>query len=121
MRRVRQTATSLGLDEDGFAFYELIGKLDEETEPKVVREPPGPAYDAGRGPMPHVDPTRRDIARRVVEALRALVVVDWATKDDVQRRMRQELKTLLAASGYGRDRREAVAQALVNLARVRLS
>ena len=121
MRRVRQTATSLGLDEDGFAFYELIGKLDEEAGPLLVREPTGPEYDAGHGPMPHVDPARRDLARRVVEAVRGLVVVDWATKDDVQRRMRQELKTLLAASGYGRDRREAVAQALVNLARVRLS
>lgn len=120
IRTVRQTAASLGLDEDGFAFYQLLGRIESDGEPLQCAEPPGPAYAAGGFQAPEVDSNRRDLARAVVEALRSLVVIDWTTKDDVQRRMRQEVKTLLLGGGFDRLRRDAAAQELINLARVRL-
>ncbi|MCB9778541.1 MAG: type I restriction endonuclease subunit R [Alphaproteobacteria bacterium] len=120
IRAVRQTAASLGLDEDGFAFYELLGRIEADREPLLAAEPPGPAYGSGDTETLQVDPHRRDLARAVLEALRSLVVVDWTTKEDVQRRMRQAIKTLLSGAGYGRAQRDVAAQELIDLARVRL-
>jgi type I restriction enzyme R subunit len=100
-RTVKQVAASIGLDEDGFAFYEILGK-------------PGGGSDA-------VDAERRDLALEVVRALRALAVVDWVRKEDVQRRMRQEVKTLLKAKGWNRDAIQSMTRQILDLARSRLA
>jgi type I restriction enzyme R subunit len=102
MRAVRQSAEAIGLDEDGFALYELLGRA------AGAKEDDGP--DAGR----------RDAAREVLAAIRPLAVVDWTRKEDVQRRMRQEIKTLLQARGWPRDAVQPLAGQILDLARRRL-
>jgi hypothetical protein len=47
-------------------------------------------------------------------------VVVWAHKEDVQRRMRQEIKTLLKARGWPRDGIPLITGQILDLARVRL-
>jgi type I restriction enzyme R subunit len=105
IRNVRRAAEETGLDETGFAIYELLGEAGGD----------GPAAD---GP---VDPGRRALAAGILESLHELAVVDWLHKEDVQRRMRQVIKALLRAAGHPREQVEALTTRLMDLARMRLA
>lgn len=116
VRQVRQSAAVLGLDEHGFAFYELLGQRAIGGGLPLAAESETSPY----GP-PVLDASRRDLAIEILQILRELAVVDWASKEDVQRRMRQECKTLLKAHGWEKDRAQAMTIAIIDLARARLS
>lgn len=103
---VQLAAQEVGLDDTGFAIYELLG-AERNSETPIEESVP---ENTGR----------RDIAAAILERLRDLAVVDWIHKEDVQRRMRQEIKKNLRSAGYEKNRIETVTVQLMDLARVRL-
>lgn len=113
MKTVRDTAQELGLDESGYAVYELLGSGGERTPADRVAE-----RTAHYGPT---DPVRRDLATEILAALEEHTVVDWAHKEDVQRQMRLAIKRHLRQAGYPRERIEVLTAQLMDLARVRLA
>jgi type I restriction enzyme R subunit len=105
IRNVRRAAEEVGLDETGFAIYELLGEAET---------------DGAAGGRP-VDLSRHALAAAILESLQELAVVDWTHKEDVQRRMRQAIKARLRSTGYTREQVEALTTRLMDLARVRLA
>ena len=55
----------------------------------------------------------------IVKILQDSTVIDWITKDDIQRRMRKKLKLLLIKKKYPKDKVEPVIYRILDLARVR--
>lgn len=112
MKNVHATAQAVGLDEAGFAIYELLGTADG-----------GIAGDNGTNASADVvvDGGRRDQAAQILADLQDLAVIDWVHKEDVQRRMRQAVKRNLRGAGYPREQLEALTAKLMDLARVRLT
>lgn len=113
IRNVHSTAQDLGLNESGYAIYELLGNSPEGAAGDRIAEP-----RAHYGP---VDSDRRDLATEILQALEGQAVVDWTHKEDVQRRMRLAIKRQLRQSGYPPERVEALTAQLMDLARVRLA
>ncbi len=97
-QNIKSTAQSLGLDEDSFAIFGLLN--DEITEDVA-------------------DNSFKDSAPEIVKILQDLTVIDWITKDDIQRRMRKKLKLLLIKKKYPKDKVEPVIYRILDLARVR--
>jgi type I restriction enzyme R subunit len=63
-----------------------------------------------------VDEARKELAGLLEEQLQPQVgIVDWQTKDDVQREMRRLIKRQLTAANYPKDRVAAVAESVVDL------
>lgn len=89
---------SLGLDEDSFAVF---GLLNDEIDEDVV------------------DNRFKDSAPEIVKILQDSTVIDWITKDDIQRRMRKKLKLLLIKKKYPKDKVEPVIYRILDLARIR--
>jgi type I restriction enzyme R subunit len=109
LKNVHRTAESFGLDESGFAIYELLGAAGER----------GTTAAAGNGSA--VDGIRREQAVQILAELQELAIVDWVHKEDVQRRMRQAVKRSLRGSHYPREQIEALTSKVMDLARVRLA
>jgi type I restriction enzyme, R subunit len=112
IRNVHWAAEQAGLDDTGFAIYELLGAAQTAGSASPAGEP-----SASNGP---VDTGRRAVALGILEDLRELAVVDWTHKEDVQRRMRQAIKSQLRGAGHAREQVEALTSQLMDLARVRL-
>lgn len=111
LKDVHRTAQSLGLDETGYAIYELLGTPDED----------GSGVSSCSGETKSVDDARRSQALQILSELRELAIVDWVHKEDVQRRMRQAVKRSLRGSHYPREQIEALTSKVMDLARVRLA
>lgn len=107
IKNVHATAQAVGLDETGFAIYELLG---------AARDGVGEADDR-RG----VDGGRRAHAAQMLADLQELAVIDWVHKEDVQRRMRQAVKRSLRSAGYAREHLDELTAKVLDLARVRLA
>jgi type I restriction enzyme R subunit len=105
VRNVRRAAEETGLDETGFAIYELLGEAEADGQV------------GGEG----VDLVRHVLATSIRDSLQELAVVDWTHKEDVQRRMRQAIKGQLRSGGCPREQVEALTTRLMDLARVRLA
>lgn len=112
VRNVHVTAQEIGLDDTGYAIYELLGVPGGDGDG---------ATRAGGGGSGNVDAPRRDQALQILESLRELAVVDWVHKEDVQRRMRRAVKRQLRASDHPREQIEALTSKVMDLARVRLA
>ena len=112
MRTVHRTAEEAGLDETGYAIYELLGAAQPEG--------PAPTSNGSSAIGQPVDAGRRAVAQGILENLQELAVVDWVHKEDVQRRMRQAIKGRLRAGGCVKEQVESVTSRLMDLARVRL-
>jgi type I restriction enzyme R subunit len=112
LKNVHRKAESFGLDESGFAIYELLGAVAEHGN----RSTTGAAADGGA-----VDGIRREQAVQILAELRELAIVDWMHKEDVQRRMRQAVKRNLRGSHYPREQIEALTSRVMDLTRVRLA
>ncbi len=112
LKNVHCTAESIGLDESGFAIYELLGARAEQGEGATT------SASGNRSP---VDGVRRDQAARILAELQELAIVDWVHKEDVQRRMRQAVKRSLRGSNHPREQIEALTSKVIDLARVRLA
>lgn len=88
-------AESLGMNEDQFAFFGILETLQMPTE------------------------QAKDLASAIFDALKALAVIDWKNKEDVQREMRRQVKQLLRVAGI-RSSLEELANGILDLAHVRL-
>ena len=100
-----QVAQSVGMTETGFAIYGLIA----EPEPMRLAEPAGKPYR-------QVDESKKELAALLEEQLQPQVaIVDWPTKDDVQREMRRLIKRQLRAASYPAAKIDAVAESVVDL------
>jgi type I restriction enzyme R subunit len=109
LKNVHRTAESLGLDESGFAIYELLGAAGERADGATTAD------------RSVVDGVRREQAAQILAELQGLAIVDWVHKEDVQRRMRQAVKRSLRGSQYPREQIEALTSKMMDLARVRLA
>jgi type I restriction enzyme R subunit len=110
LRNVHRSAEAIGLDESGFAIYELLGTTDAAGDP-IATDDDGSSVDDGR----------RQRAAQILAELKDLAVVDWTHKEDVQRRMRQAVKRTLRGSQVPRELIEPLTSKLMDLARVRLA
>ncbi|MCP3137786.1 type I restriction endonuclease subunit R [Pyxidicoccus xibeiensis] len=99
-------AQKAGLNELAFAIY---GVLNEGAIPQAGE--PEPVYNEAR----------KDLASLIQEALEpGTAIIDWATKEDVQREMRQRIKKQLRAARFGdAEEVEAATARIMDLARAR--
>ena len=92
-----------------FALYELLLQESLDGVGKVA-ENPAPYHAT-------VDDAKRELAPLLEDDIRALAVVDWRTKDDVQREMRRHVKRQLRAGGLDGAQIEALTSAAIDIAR----
>lgn len=100
-------AERIGLSETGFAVYGLL-----------VDPPTGTTAGESRATYgtPAVDESKKALAEVLIEQLAAqIAIVDWQSKDDVQREMRRLIKRQLRAGGYAADKIEPLAESVVAL------
>jgi type I restriction enzyme R subunit len=116
LRNVHRSAEAVGLDESGFAIYEMLGSTNGLELPRVAE----PSATYGPDVQP-VDDARRVQAAQILADLQELAIVDWVHKEDVQRRMRQAVKRNLRELKLPREQIEALTSKLMDLARVRLA
>jgi type I restriction enzyme R subunit len=110
LRQPAKQGLEVGLDATGVAVYDAIGR---ETDEPLAAADGEATY--------RVDSGRRDLANAILEELRALTVVDWVHKEDVQRRMRQATKRHLRRAGIAAAGLEAMTDRVMELARTRLA
>jgi len=97
------SAADLALTESGFAIYGVL----ERARPTAAED----ADEDGESP-------NRDLASLIDDAIEPFTqLVDWHTKDDVQRKIRKAVKRHLRAAGISNV--DAIAGALVDLAKAR--
>jgi type I restriction enzyme, R subunit len=100
VRNVGNVAQAMGMNEDQFAFYKLI-------------------TDSNVNGTEQLDESKKELSSMVLETLKKLAVIDWQSKEDVQREMRRQIKRLLRIAGYGENLEDTVSE-IMDLARVRL-
>lgn len=99
-------AEQLGLSPTGFAIYGLL----QTADPLPLAERKGKAYGAP------VDETKTALASVLEDALALqTAIVDWSTKDDVQKDMRRIIKRQLKAAKYATEKIEPLAETIVDL------
>lgn len=105
LRDRHQVAEDLGMSETGLAIYGLIA----EPAPVALEEPKGAPYR-------RVDEAKKELAEILEEQLAPQVeIVDWVTKDEVQREMRRLIKRQLKAAGIPEGKRETMSESIVDL------
>jgi type I restriction enzyme R subunit len=99
-------AQKVGLSEFAFAIYGVLnaGEALGVAEPEIT-----------------YGEARKDLASLIQEAIEpSTAIVDWSSKDDVQREMRQRIKKILRVAQYGdAGKVEAVTAKIMELARAR--
>ena len=101
----KETAESLGLNEDSYAVFGLLrqhlGSGDGEDEAEGHN--------------------MTGLAISIFETLEGEAVIDWTAKEDTQREMRRKVKRQLRLADCPAETIEAVTSAIMDLARVRLA
>jgi len=106
VRGQSKAAEGAGLSETGYAIYGLLkgAQLNRIAE----------------GAIDHNYERVREVAAAIESALEPHVaIVDWTKKYDVQREMRRHIKRALPIEMYGKTEQENVAEAIVDLLKVR--
>ncbi|MBU0514629.1 MAG: DUF3387 domain-containing protein, partial [Proteobacteria bacterium] len=114
IRGLSKKARSLGLNETEYAFYELL-KVELKAKKKAGKE--------GKAGKPREGEEKNGfaaLAKELVSMLGDLAVVDWKTRDDVQRQMRSRIKRKLKSFGCDKDKLDKVTARVMELAKVRL-
>jgi type I restriction enzyme R subunit len=60
------------------------------------------------------------LTKKIIQAVKGKRVIDWTEKEDVQRKMRREVKRLLRSKGCGEENVEPLTREILNLARIHL-
>jgi len=106
LRGRADVAASAGMTETSFAIYGLIA----DPRPSRIGEGGGAAYGA------RIDESKKELAGILEEQLEPQVtIVDWVTKDDVQREMRRVIKRQLRAAGFAPEKIDPTAESVVDL------
>lgn len=101
MRSIGKVAEDLGFTETEYAFYKMLKASNGKKEKTDDN-----SYEA--------------LTHSIVKALENIAVIDWAHKDDVQREMRRQIKSILRSEGYQFEEIEVLIAKIMDLARVRL-
>lgn len=109
LRGVADIAGALGLTRMGFAIYELLLQDAEDGATKVAEA--RAAYHST------LEEPKRELAGLIEDELERLAVIDWRTKDDVQREMRRQVKRHLRATGVEGGRLDTLTTAVLDVAR----
>jgi type I restriction enzyme, R subunit len=99
MREADRRGEELGLSEDELAFYDALEVNDSAV--RVLGEP-----------------TLREIARELVQAIRNNVTIDWTLRDNVRAHLRVLVKRILRKHGYPPDKQEKATQTVLEQAEV---
>jgi len=99
LRQADQRGEELGLTDDELAFYDALETNDSAV--KVLG-----------------DQTLKDIARELVDAVRANVTIDWTVRDNVRAHLRVIVKRILRKHGYPPDKQEKATQTVLEQAEV---
>jgi len=97
MRDAENRGKDLGLNEDEVAFYDALEVNDSAV--KVLG-----------------DVTLRDIARELVQSVRANTSIDWTIKESVRAKLRVIVKRVLRKYGYPPDKQERATQTVLEQA-----
>ena len=99
LRAASARGEKLGLSEDEVAFYDAL-----ETNDSAVQV-------LG-------DETLRDIARELVQTVRANVTIDWTLRENVRANLRRLVKRILRKHGYPPDKQERATRTVLEQAEV---
>jgi type I restriction enzyme, R subunit len=102
MRKADTRGHDLGLSEDEVAFYDALEVNDSAV--KVLG-----------------DATLRDIARELVESVRANTSIDWTIRESVRAKLRVIVKRILRKYGYPPDKQEKATQTVLEQAELLLA
>jgi hypothetical protein len=97
MREADKRGQDLGMNEDEVAFYDALEVNDSAV--KVLGEP-----------------TLQQIARELVESVRANTSIDWTVKESVRAKLRVIVKRILRKYGYPPDKQEKATQTVLEQA-----
>lgn len=97
MREADKRGEQLGLTQDEVAFYDALEVNDSAV--KVLG-----------------DTTLREIARELVESVRANTSIDWTIKESVRAKLRVIVKRILRKYGYPPDKQEKATQTVLEQA-----
>ena len=101
MREAETRGEALGLNTDELAFYDALEVSD--TAVKVLGEP-----------------TLQQIARELVQSVRANTSIDWTIKESVRAKLRVIVKRILRKYGYPPDKQEKATQTVIEQAELLL-
>ena len=99
MREANVRGERLGLSEHELAFYDALGVNDSAVQ--VLG-----------------DETLRDIARELVETVRANLTIDWTRRENVRANLRRLVKRVLRKHGYPPDKQESATRTVLEQAEV---
>jgi type I restriction enzyme R subunit len=99
MREAAARGDRLGLSDDELAFYDALGANDSAVS--VLG-----------------DETLRDIARELVETVRANVTIDWTVRESVRANLRRLVRRTLNRHGYPPDKQEQATLTVIEQAEV---
>ena len=99
MREAAARGEQLGLSDDELAFYDALGANDSAVS--VLG-----------------DETLRDIARELVETVRANVTIDWTVRESVRAKLRVLVRRTLNRHGYPPDKRDQATLTVIEQAEV---
>ena len=99
MREAAARGEQLGLTDDELAFYDALGANDSAVS--VLG-----------------DEALRDIARELVETVRANVTIDWTVRESVRAKLRVLVRRTLNRHGYPPDRQEQATLTVIEQAEV---
>ncbi len=109
MRERAQAASDLGMTETALAIY---GLLMDDAKTSQVSE--------AAAPYGTLEPKKKALAEVIEESVRADVrIIDWVSKDDVQRDIRSRIKRSLTAASYPDDARAKLAARILDLLKAR--
>ena len=97
MREASARGERLGLSDDELAFYDALGVNDSAVQ--VLG-----------------DETLRDIARELVETVRANLTIDWTRRENVRANLRRLVKRVLRKHGYPPDKQESATRTVLEQA-----
>ena len=102
MREADRRGEKLGLNTEELAFYDALEVNDSAV--KVLGEP-----------------TLQQIARELVESVRANTSIDWTIKESVRAKLRVIVKRILRKHGYPPDKQEKATQTVIEQAELLLA
>ena len=97
LREAGARGEALGLSDDELAFYDALGVNDSAVQ--VLG-----------------DETLRDIARELVETVRANVTIDWTLRENVRARLRVLVRRVLRGHGYPPDKEKTATRTVLEQA-----
>jgi len=96
----KQSAESVGLEPGPYAVFGLLNQFLEEHSENGEKQ--------------------KELATVVFETLKSEAVIDWTSKDDIQREMKRKVKRQLRLADCPTDKIDELTTAIMDLARVRL-